>query len=183
MVDPRLRDDVRRDLQGASASRVPPLAEDRRWVIAGHRAAGKSSLMRMLARVVPRPAVDLDEELARRAGRPLREWVREDLKGFRAAEREVFSSLPTRTLVSVGGGFLSLNPDLLEDAELLVVPITFETYAERLRRDNSRPRLRPEVPLEEELRGLWEEREALHAKVPARRLGVALAALEASLRG
>ncbi len=180
-MDPRLRDSVRRDVQGARASKIAPFSHERRWVIAGHRAAGKSSLLRQLARCVPRPAVDLDEELSRRFHRPLREWVQQDVRGFRAAERETFASLPVHTLVAVGGGFLSLHADLLADCELLIVPISFETYCERLRRDTSRPRLRPELPLEEELRILYMEREALHARVGALRLGEALAALEAAL--
>ena len=60
---------------------------------------------------------------------------------------------------------------------MVLVPVRFETYRERLMLDRTRPRLRPELSLEEELRVVFESREQLHAQVPTIPLGVALRVL------
>lgn len=158
-IDPRCRDRV--DLP--AIPRWP--APRQRLVICGHRAAGKSRLLPVIAELTGRPAIDLDREIERRTGRELKAWVREDPESFRRAEREVFSSLDVRACVSVGGGFLSLHADLLEGSFPLLIPVSFESYCARLRDDRTRPRLRPELTIEEELRQVFEEREALHARV------------------
>lgn len=164
VLDPRLQEGLRQALE-AGPSPKAPLGEGCHWVIAGHRAAGKSRLRSVLAPFAGRPAVELDALIASRAGRELRGWLAEDPASFRRAERDTFSSLTIPSLISVGGGFLSLHPDLLQRHEVYLLPLTFETYRERLLEDRTRPRLRPELPLEEELRQVFDEREALHAKV------------------
>jgi shikimate kinase len=131
-------------------------------VLAGHRAAGKSRLLHKVGEALGRPCVDLDRELERRAGRSLREWVQNDEPGFRAAEREVFRSLPRGGVVAVGGGFLAAHREVLAGCVTVLVPVSFETYRERLLADVTRPRLRPHLSHEEELREVFEEREALH---------------------
>jgi shikimate kinase len=110
--------------------------------------------------------VDLDQELERASGRSLKTWVAEDPKAFRAAERQALLDLPPGSLVTVGGGFLSHHPDALAGMFTVVVPVSFETYRERLLADTSRPRLRPGLSLEEEIFTVFHEREALHAGVP-----------------
>ncbi|WP_186001864.1 MULTISPECIES: shikimate kinase [Corallococcus] len=135
-------------------------------VLAGHRAAGKTRLLPLVSRLLERPGLDLDAELERRHGRPLRTWVADSPSTFRAAERETLGLLPPGSVVSVGGGFLSHHPEALAGHFTLVVPVTFDTYRERLLADVTRPRLRAEVSLEEELHLLFHEREALHARVP-----------------
>jgi shikimate kinase len=65
--------------------------------------------------------------------------------------------------VATGGGFLSLHADLLRDHTAVLVPITFETYRARLLGDATRPRLRPQLSLEEELAQVYAEREERHA--------------------
>jgi shikimate kinase len=163
-VDPRLR----QALQGALSSPGPcpfPVATQT-VVIAGHRAAGKTRLLPLVSKLLGRPGLDLDAELERLHGRPLRSWVAESPSTFRAAERESLSLMPPSSVVSVGGGFLSHHPDALAGHFTLVVPVTFDTYRERLTADKTRPRLRADVSLEEELHSLFHEREALHARVP-----------------
>jgi shikimate kinase len=132
-------------------------------VLAGHRAAGKTQMLPPVARALGRAGVDLDVELARRHSRSLREWVESDERDFRVAERETFRSLPSGLVVAVGGGFLSHHPELLRGCLTVEVPISFETYVERLSRDTTRARLRPELPLDQELREVYSEREFLHA--------------------
>ena len=143
-------------------------------VLAGQRAAGKSRALPLFEALLGRSGVDLDRWIEARHHRSLKSWVRLDPQGFRQAEREAFLAQPTGSLVSVGGGFLSLHADLLEDAWTVLVPIDFGTYAQRLRRDRSRPRLRPELSLTEELREVYDAREAAHARVPTHPLWVAL---------
>ncbi|MBX7101464.1 MAG: hypothetical protein K1X89_27360, partial [Myxococcaceae bacterium] len=136
--------------------------------LVGHRAAGKSSLLPHLKALTGRQAFDLDDVIAQRSGRNLRDWVRSDEPSFRVAERETFLSLPRGVLVAVGGGFLSHHGSLLLDAVAALVPISFETYRERLLQDTTRPRLRPRLTLEDELHTLYEERTHTHARVGTR---------------
>ncbi|KFE70359.1 shikimate kinase [Hyalangium minutum] len=135
-------------------------------VLAGHRSAGKTRLLPVVSQLLGRPGLDLDVELERSSGRPLKTWVAEDPKSFRAAERQTLVELPPGSLVAVGGGFLSHHPDALAGMFTVLIPVSFETYRERLLADTSRPRLRPGVTLEEEIATVFHEREALHARVP-----------------
>ena len=162
-VDPRLQPLLRAEWERRRSERVEALPCDVTVVLAGHRAAGKTQLIQPVARALGRDGVDLDAELSRRHQRPLREWLESDERGFRVAEREAFRALPSGLVVAVGGGFLSLHGELLRGCVTVEVPISFETYVERLTRDTSRPRLRPELSLDEELREVYSEREFRHA--------------------
>lgn len=151
-----------------------PPASDQTVVLAGHRAAGKSRALPLFETLLGRSGVDLDRWIEARYRRSLKSWVRHDPQGFRKAEREAFLAQPAGSLISVGGGFLSLHADLLGGAWTVLIPIDFGTYAQRLRRDRSRPRLRPELSLTEELREIYDAREAAHAQVPTHPLWAAL---------
>jgi len=163
-LDPRLAPALRSELALPGPTALP--APGQTLALAGHRAAGKSRLLPLLCALTGRPGVDLDAELERLHGRPLRTWVAEDVKGFRAAERAAFAQLPPGQVVALGGGFLSHHAQALAGACTVLVPVTLETYRERLLADLTRPRLRPELPLEEEISSLFAEREQLHARVP-----------------
>jgi shikimate kinase len=154
-LDPRLRRAFVEALEDAAP--LPPCPG--RLVLVGQRAAGKSSLLPVLAASLELPAIDLDLVLERTSGRSLKDWVRDDPAGFRAAERRAFDGHPARTIIAVGGGFLIHHADALAHDTPVWVPVTFETYCERLRADLTRPRLRPELPLEEELRLIFHQRE------------------------
>ncbi|MGQ0508593.1 MAG: shikimate kinase [Myxococcaceae bacterium] len=170
-VDARVRAQVRNEWGRRRRERLQePLSPNSLIVLAGHRSAGKSSLLPLVAQALDRPSVDLDKRIAEQHQRPLREWVLQDEPGFRRAERETFLSLTPTQVVAVGGGFLSLHPDLLTPHFTAIVPISFETYVERLSRDQKRPRLRPELSLDEELRLVYQEREAKHARGPGQPL-------------
>jgi shikimate kinase len=163
-LDPRLLHQLRQELAQVDPGIRP--ASEQTLVIAGHRAAGKTRVLPLIARLLGREGVDLDQRLELSSGRSLRTWVAEDPKAFRAAERLALLELAPGSLVSVGGGFLSNHPEALAGMFTLVVPISFETYRERLLADSTRPRLRPGVTLEEEIATVFHEREALHARVP-----------------
>lgn len=169
-LDERLPLAALRELAEAEHARLPPLRVTKTGQVAlvGHRAAGKSRILGFLSAWCGRKAVDLDRHIETVHGRNLRDWFNEDPASFRKAERETFLALPPGQVVSCGGGFLSLHADLLGPPHVAVqIPVSFETYVERLSRDRNRPRLRPELPLEDELRQVWDEREALHATSPA----------------
>jgi shikimate kinase len=163
-VDPRLSPRLRESLAAPGRAAIP--ADGQTVVLAGHRTAGKTRLLPLVSRLLGCPGLDLDQEIERASGRSLKVWVAEDPKAFRAAERQALLSLPPGSLVTVGGGFLAHHPDALAGMFTVVVPVSFETYRERLLADTSRPRLRPGLPLEEEITTVFHEREALHARVP-----------------
>jgi shikimate kinase len=163
-VDPRLAPALREELARPGPSRPP--AAGQTVAIGGHRAAGKTRLLPLVSALLGRPGLDLDVELERRSGRSLRDWVAEDPSAFRTAERTLFLELPPGSLVAVGGGFLSNHAEALSACYTLLVPVSFETYRERLLADTSRPRLRPGMSLEEELSSVYHQRSVLHARVP-----------------
>ncbi|MFZ5467906.1 MAG: shikimate kinase [Myxococcota bacterium] len=152
------------------------LPVDRHIVLCGHRAAGKSRLLPLVGELTGRRTFDLDAQMERREGRAIFDWLRQDPAGFRSAERRVFEALPLPgAVVAVGGGFLAHHADLLARHLPVLVPISFETYRERLQTDSSRPRLRPDLDLDAELRETFRAREAIHSALPTVSLGAFLA--------
>lgn len=176
-VDPRMRESVERELTAATARPIL-ISPAQHVVLVGHRAAGKTTLLPSVAELLGRTGVDTDQELERRHQRRISEWLRTDQAAFRAAERALFHALPAGQVVSAGGGFLSLHADLLAPHLAVLVPVSFETYRERLLADTARPRLRPELMLEEEIATVFRAREALHARVPTVSLARLLASVE-----
>ncbi|KFA88637.1 shikimate kinase [Archangium violaceum] len=163
-VDPRLSPALREELARPGPQLLPTPGQT--VAIAGHRSAGKTRLLPLVSALLDKQGVDLDVELERRSGRSLRDWVAQDTNGFREAERGLFLQLPRGSVVALGGGFLSHHPEALQSCYTLLVPISFETYRERLLADKTRPRLRPGMSLEEELHSIYHQRQVLHAAVP-----------------
>jgi shikimate kinase len=161
-LDARLVPALTRDFEARAHEVLEGLPRGVTVVLAGHRAAGKTTLLPQVASLLGRPSIDLDRELELRHGRLLREWVTTDVEGFRRAEKELFLSLPHGGVVAVGGGFLSHHPDALWGTVTVLVPISFETYVERLSADATRPRLLPSLSLAQELQELFFEREEKH---------------------
>ncbi len=163
-VDSRLRASVLEEVARWAPRRE--LVPDRRIVLLGHRSAGKSALLPRIAELLQRPGIDLDAEIEGRTGSSTRALYLSDAAGFRRAERDAFGRLPRRAVVvAAGGGFLANHADLLIGSLPVLIPISFETYCQRLRADLTRPRLRPQGTLEEELESVFREREALHGQV------------------
>ena len=161
-VDPRLAPSLREELARPGPRPLP--AADQTVVLAGHRTAGKTRLLPLASALLGRSGLDLDHELERRHGRALRDWVAKDHDSFRQAERALFLELPRGSLVAVGGGYVAYHAETLHPCYTLLVPISFETYRERLLSDTTRPRLRPGMTLEEEIRSIYEQRSLLHAR-------------------
>ncbi|MFY0522399.1 shikimate kinase [Archangium gephyra] len=163
-VDPRLAPALREELAQPGPRPLP--APGQTVAIAGHRSAGKTRLLPLVSALLGRPGLDLDVELERRSGRSLREWVAQDTNGFREAERSLLLELlPRGSVIALGGGFLSHHPEALQPCYTVLIPISFETYRQRLLRDTRRPRLRPGMTLEEELHSVYHQRQVLHARV------------------
>ena len=171
-VDRRLRERLREEVRTLRAAARAPLALRPRVVLVGHRGAGKTTVLPHVAALLSRRPLDLDSEIERALGRPIQEAFRDGERRFRAVEREVFQGLPGQTVVAAGGGFLALHADLLAGDTAVLVPVSFETYRERLLEDPTRPRLKPELPLEEEIRVVYQEREQVHRRLADRVIGL-----------
>jgi shikimate kinase len=164
VLDPRLKGALMAEFEAVRVPRLE-LQPAQRVVLVGHRAAGKSSLLPLVAEWTGLLGIDLDVEIAARSCRDLRGWVSQDEAGFRTAERETFDELPGGVIVAAGGGFLSVHAEALAGQVPVLVPITSETYRERLLADTTRPRLRPELSLVDEIDRVYTDRERLHARV------------------
>lgn len=164
-LDPRLRPTLENELRRRIGAPIDGIPRGVTVVLAGHRGAGKTTVLPHVATALGREGIDLDAELERRSGRSIREWFQHDVASFRLAERELFAALPAGSLVAVGGGFLANHGELLGACLTVLVPVSWETFAERLTADSSRPRLMPDVSLPEELETIWAEREAKHRRV------------------
>jgi shikimate kinase len=130
-----------------------------------------------VARLLGRPFVDADEELARRAGRPAgRVLAEEGEAAFRERERRAtLAALARRgAVVSLGGGALAWEPSRAEveaalaGAFVLHLRAAPAAAAARVRGDAAeRPALRPGESPEEESARLAREREPLLARLAA----------------
>ena len=76
-------------------------------ILAGMPGSGKSTLGRLLAKAMDRPFTDCDEEIERRAGRPIPEiFASEGEAGFRALETQVIEDVCRQRhgVIATGGG-------------------------------------------------------------------------------
>lgn len=73
------------------------------WLV-GMMGAGKSTVGPLVAESLERDFVDTDQEIERRSGVAVAEWVRDDADGFRVVEAEVIAALAGRPLVVACGG-------------------------------------------------------------------------------
>lgn len=140
-----------------------------RVVLVGFMAAGKSTVGPLLGRRLGCRFVDLDEEVARRAGRSVPEiFAAEGEEGFRRREAEATAGLDGGgdLVVAVGGGWMA-RPELRDrwpDAIRIWLQVTPEEAVRRIGgRLSGRPMLDPERP-EESARSLLERRRGLYAR-------------------
>jgi shikimate kinase/3-dehydroquinate synthase len=85
---------------------VAPLSEPRPVALIGFMGAGKTTAARALAEASGRPAVDVDEQVAQRLGKPIARVFAEDGEAaFRAAEEQAtLEALAGARIVALGGG-------------------------------------------------------------------------------
>ena len=82
-----------------------PLGSAETLALAGMMGCGKSTVARLLGRLLGRRVVHLDEEIVRAAGRPIAAIFAEDGEPrFRALEREAVAALPAGVVADLGGG-------------------------------------------------------------------------------
>lgn len=103
----------------------------------GFMSSGKSSVGRVLARLLKRPFVDLDREIEKQGKRPVSEIFREDGEtGFRILERDFLAQVARRTncVVATGGGIVEgkANRDLLRQGLCVFLDVGWEEVAARL---------------------------------------------------
>ncbi len=175
LVEPRARAQFLSDVARFAAQPKPALTGH--VVLVGHRGAGKTRLLAPLAPWLKRRAVDLDEEIARHSGHDSAVDVREVPARFRLLERQAFATVEGTALIAAGGGFLFHHADLLARHTAVLVPLCLETFRERMRADKTRPRLKPELSLDDEIEFIFAEREPIHRAAPTIPLAQLVAAL------
>lgn len=144
-------------------------------VLIGFMGTGKTTVGRLLAGRFGLAFVDMDDEIAARAGKPIPRIFAEDGEPhFRAMERDVAREVAARRgqVVATGGGVV-LNPDNVRDfaASGLVVCLTAdpETIVKRVSGDSTRPLLAGDR--DEKMRkalSLLEKRKPLYDALPHR---------------
>ncbi len=116
-------------------------------VLIGFMGAGKSSVGRVVARLLGAEFVDLDARIESAAGRSVREIFASRGEGvFRDMEKKAIReavSVPGRVIAAGGGAFLDpANRVLLKGyAPVVFLDVSPETVIARLSRDASRPLL------------------------------------------
>lgn len=151
------------------------MANCEKIVIAGFAGAGKSSLLREIARTATEgwTCADLDELVVKNYGDPsksLAEWIEEwGWDRFRSYEEEALREWltdPGRGVLALGGGALNEEnlPLVSQKAKILVLDIDFETSWRRLSLD---VKVRPlALKGENYMRYLFEKRQKIFEKVP-----------------
>ncbi len=143
--DPRLVEALAKDAVARDAS--GSLETDRLVVLTGFMGTGKTAAGRRLAQMLGRPFLDMDEEIAGRAGLSVAEiFAQRGEAAFRVQETELCQELAqgTEVVIATGGGTLldAGNRDLLRQAgRVFVLQASAETIARRVREGTTRPLL------------------------------------------
>ena len=135
-----------------------------RIYLTGFMGSGKSAVGRILARLLRRRFVDLDDVITREAGMSIPEiFRRKGEKVFREMEREIAARYVTgKWVVALGGGTI-MDPGirglLMDSGVVAYLRARGETLADRLRgKTGHRPVLAGEESLEKRITTLMEER-------------------------
>ena len=118
-------------------------------ILVGFMATGKSHVGRIISRVTERHMADLDEEIVRRAGKPIHSIFTEDGEAvFRAMERHAAMSLCEGggKIISAGGGAFAqelTRQILLESGTVFCLTALPETIHSRITRGSPNSAVRP----------------------------------------
>ena len=133
-------------------------------VLTGLRGSGKSTLGRVLARLMGYRFRDTDRDIVRRAGRSINEIVAQHgWEHFRAVERKVVSEAAQlrNHVIAVGGGALidEENARVVKESAVVVLLICdLQVLAARIARHSHRPSLTGHATAEAEIAQVWEQR-------------------------
>lgn len=150
------------------------MSQKKSIALVGYRATGKTFLGRILSKELCVPFVDMDEELGKRLGMSIQEWVAAfGWESFRQAESRLLEELalkPPMVLATGGGVVLSESNRLTLGRHFLVIWLqaSFETICRRLGDDPATSTQRPALtglPKEEEIRSLLASRLPLYTQV------------------
>jgi len=120
-----------------------PLGSAEILALTGMMGSGKTATARELSRLTARPVVSTDDEIERRAGKPVPAIFAEDGEArFRALEREVVAGLPAGAIADLGGGAFcdaSSAARLLSAGRVVFLHVSAEEAARRIGKDPGRP--------------------------------------------
>ncbi|MDA1261050.1 MAG: hypothetical protein O3A20_10575, partial [Planctomycetota bacterium] len=153
---PPLRDALARALRARSSDPHRALA------LIGPRASGKSTIGRALAERLGRAFLDADEEIERRHGRSIAEWLPSDAASFRAAEADLLIELlmTPDVVVALGGGVVedaTSRQSLADHGAVLWLHVSPEEQERRRECGDLRPALST-LPRSEEIAQLHRRR-------------------------
>ncbi|MEN6437367.1 MAG: shikimate kinase [Syntrophobacter sp.] len=147
--------------------------KERNIALIGFRATGKSAVGKIVARILGRVFIDMDQHLMASAGREIACWVRlEGWESFRSAESELLEALASRPglVVATGGGVVlgAQNRRILaRDFVTIWLKAPAQVIEERIASDSKSRATRPplsNMSPDEEIRTLLHEREPLYAQ-------------------
>ena len=142
-------------------------------VLLGFMGTGKSALGRRVAELSGRPFRDMDAELERRAGRPIRQiFAEEGEAAFRRREAQLAEEWGrgAGAVIACGGGVVLRAENLRAlgaNGVLVCLTARPEVVLERTSRSKKRPLLAGENP-EQKIRDLLAARAPLYAQIPVR---------------
>jgi shikimate kinase len=120
-----------------------PLGSAEALALAGMMGAGKSTVAAHLGRLLGRRVVSTDEEVVRRAGKPVARIFAEDGEAaFRELERGVVASLAGPLVVDLGGGAFcdpASAARLLATARVVFLDVSPEEAARRIAQAGADP--------------------------------------------
>ena len=133
-------------------------------VLTGLRGSGKSTLGRVLARLMGYRFVDTDRDIVRRAGMTINDIVAQHgWDHFRALERQVVGETAQlrNHVIAAGGGALIDKESarvVRESAVVVLLVCDLPVLAARIARHSHRPSLTGQAPAEAEIAQVWEQR-------------------------
>ncbi len=140
-------------------------------VLVGYRGTGKSSVAEVLGRSLGLDVVNLDSEIARKAGKSIPEIVEEGgWETFRNLEEDVCRTYAVMDdlLIDCGGGVVERenNFEVLRSAGPVVwLKASPETIVERIKGDDQRPSLTGDKSFTEEAAEVLERRTPLYKRI------------------
>ena len=166
-----LRQNFNAELDGVDFEKPRTTIEtaDRSLFIIGMRGAGKTTAGAWAANILGWPCIDLDHRMEQKIGRPIKQFLTEDLDGFRRKEievlKEVMSKESKHHVFACGGGIVE-SPEarsLLISYHKSGGPVLFvhrdiESIISYLNSDETRPAL-PQDP-----RTIWDRRKQWYAE-------------------